>query len=93
MTVAKLKGARDRIRRIKGKCEGRKSYAEREGGHELIDLARWLRRKEFIDDRGRRIESRPYSLRDVAAELASYGYTTPSGRPYAAAAVASMLAG
>jgi DNA invertase Pin-like site-specific DNA recombinase len=93
MTVAKLKGARDRIRRTKGKCEGRKSYAEREGGHELIDLARWLRRKEFIDDRGRRIESRPYSLRDVAAELASYGYTTPSGRPYAAAAVASMLAG
>jgi DNA invertase Pin-like site-specific DNA recombinase len=30
MTVAK--GARDRVRREKGKCEGRKSYAEREGG-------------------------------------------------------------
>jgi hypothetical protein len=30
MTVAKLKGARDRVRRQRGKCEGRKSYAERE---------------------------------------------------------------
>jgi DNA invertase Pin-like site-specific DNA recombinase len=28
MTVAKLKGARDRVRRRRGKCEGRKSYAE-----------------------------------------------------------------
>jgi hypothetical protein len=25
----------DRVRRQRGKCEGRKSYAEREGGHEL----------------------------------------------------------
>jgi len=32
MTVAKLKGARDRARREHGKCEGRKSYAERDGG-------------------------------------------------------------
>ena len=82
MIVAKLKGARDRVRRTQGKCEGRKSYAEREGGHELIDLARWMRSNT---------EGRPYSLRAVAAELAGYGYLTPSGRPYAAAAVASML--
>jgi hypothetical protein len=82
MVVAKLKGARDRVRRTKGKCEGRKSYAERDGGHELIDMARWLRSNA---------EGRPYSLRKVAAELAGYGYVTPSGRPYAAAAIASML--
>jgi hypothetical protein len=67
-----------------GKCEGRKSYAEREGGRELIDMARWLRSNA---------DGRPYSLRKVAAELAGYGYVTPSGRPYAAAAIASMLAG
>jgi hypothetical protein len=60
-----------------------RANAEREGGHELIDLARWLRSNT---------EGRPYSLRTVAAELAGYGYVTPSGRPYAAAAVASMLA-
>ena len=35
MTVAKLKGARDRVRRQRGKCEGRKSYAEREGGRRV----------------------------------------------------------
>jgi DNA invertase Pin-like site-specific DNA recombinase len=91
MVVAKLKGARDRIHRTKGKCEGRKSYAEREGGHELIDMTRWLRSNERIE-RGKRIDGRPYSLRKVAAELARYGYVTPSGRPYAAAAIASMLA-
>ena len=34
MIVAKLKGARDRARRAHGKCEGRKAYAEREGGQE-----------------------------------------------------------
>jgi DNA invertase Pin-like site-specific DNA recombinase len=81
MTVAKLKGPRDRVRRTKGKCEGRKSYAERDP--ELVDLARWLHRN---------IDGRPYSLREVAAELAAYGYVTPSGRHYSASAVASMLA-
>jgi DNA invertase Pin-like site-specific DNA recombinase len=43
MTVAKLKAARDRVRRAQGKCEGRKAYAERKGGHELVALARQLR--------------------------------------------------
>jgi hypothetical protein len=43
MIVAKLKGARDRARRAQGKCEGRKAYAEREGGQELVAMARQLR--------------------------------------------------
>jgi DNA invertase Pin-like site-specific DNA recombinase len=81
MTVAKLKGARDRKRRISGKCEGRKSYAERDP--ELVDMARWLHHNA---------DRRPYSLRQVAAELAGYGYVTPSSRHYSASAVASMLA-
>ena len=70
--IAKLKGARDRTRRERGKCEGRNSYAEREGGAELVDMARWLHRNA---------DGRPYSLREVATELAGYGYVTPSGRP------------
>jgi hypothetical protein len=45
----------------------------------MFDLARWLRRN---------VDGRPYSLRQVAAELAEHW---PSGEPYAAAAVASML--
>lgn len=82
MIVAKLKGARDRARRARGKCEGRKAYAEREGGQELVTAARQLR----TNPRGR-----PHSLRQVAAHLAERGYVTPSGRPYSASAIASML--
>lgn len=84
MTVAKLKGARDRVRREHGKCEGRKSYAEREGGRELLSLARQLHHNP---------NGRPHSLRTVAAGLAERGYVTPSGRQYSASAVASMLRG
>ena len=84
MTVAKLKGARDRVRRRQGKCEGRKSYAEREGGRELVALARELHRNP---------NGRPHSLRTVAARLAERGYVTPSGRHYSASAVTSMLSG
>jgi hypothetical protein len=32
MTVAKLKGARDRVRRVRRECEGRKSYGNANGG-------------------------------------------------------------
>jgi DNA invertase Pin-like site-specific DNA recombinase len=81
MTVAKLKGARDRVRREQGKCEGRKSYAER--APELVALAKQLHKPDP--------ERRSLSLRTVAAGLAERGYVTPSGRYYSAAAVASML--
>jgi DNA invertase Pin-like site-specific DNA recombinase len=43
MTVAKLRGARERKRRDVGKCEGRKSHAER--NPESVALVRELRRK------------------------------------------------
>jgi hypothetical protein len=66
MLVAKLRGARDRKRRQNGKCEGRKSYAEREGGPELIALARELKAAGLH-----------VSLRDVAAALEDRGYVTP----------------
>jgi DNA invertase Pin-like site-specific DNA recombinase len=81
--VAKLRAARDRIRQTKGKCDGRKSHAEREGGKELIDLARRLRRPDS--------NRRPISLRKVAAQLAEQGYVSSTGQPYVASAVASML--
>jgi DNA invertase Pin-like site-specific DNA recombinase len=72
MTVAKLKGARDRVRRAQGKCEGRKSYAEREGGQALVAIARQLRGSG---------DGRPQSLRKIAANLAERGFVTPSGQP------------
>lgn len=83
MTVAKLKGARDRARRARGKCEGRKSYAERDGGQQLVALARQLHHNP---------NGRPQSLRKVAAAVAEQGYVTPNGQHYSASAVASMLA-
>jgi DNA invertase Pin-like site-specific DNA recombinase len=84
MTVAKLKGARDRVRRQLGKCEGRKSYSEREGGQELIAAVRQIRSNS---------QGRPPSLRKIASALAERGFVTPSGRQYSASAVASMLGG
>jgi DNA invertase Pin-like site-specific DNA recombinase len=79
MTVAKLRGARERKRRkTGGKVEGRKSYAE--ANPQLVDLARKLS------------ERRPrLSLREISAALAAEGFTTPRGVPYSASAVASML--
>jgi DNA invertase Pin-like site-specific DNA recombinase len=80
--VRKLREARERKKAETGKCGGRKTYAEREGGEELIRLARELRRPDP--------NRRPISLRKVAA-LAERGYVSASGKPYVPSAVASML--
>jgi DNA invertase Pin-like site-specific DNA recombinase len=78
--VAKLKAARDHKRSAVGKCEGRKTYAERDP--ELVAQAVELSKR------------RPrLSLREIAVELAQSGKTTPRGLPYSASAVKSMLAG
>jgi DNA invertase Pin-like site-specific DNA recombinase len=81
MTVAKLRGARERKRRATGrKVEGRKLYAERKGGAELIALALEIK------------NSGPHvSLWQVSRELEKRGHLTKSGRPYSASAVKSML--
>jgi DNA invertase Pin-like site-specific DNA recombinase len=75
--VAKLRGARERKRAKTGKCEGRKSLAER--SPELAAAAHAL-------NDGR-------SLRKIAAALAGQGFVTPSGKVYAPSAVKGMLAG
>ena len=59
---------------------GRKSYAEREGGKELVELVRQLKREL----------PRP-SLRDISGALFDRGYATPLGKPYSASAVQSLL--
>jgi hypothetical protein len=64
MTVAKLRGARERKRRMVGKCEGRKSMAELRP--EVVELARKLKRR------------RPNpSLRAISAELAAQAISPP----------------
>jgi DNA invertase Pin-like site-specific DNA recombinase len=81
MTVAKLRGARERKRREAGKCEGRKSHAELRP--ELVALVRQLRR--------RRPKGGQRSLRAISAELAARGFLNENDRPFAAASVKSML--
>jgi DNA invertase Pin-like site-specific DNA recombinase len=80
MTVAKLR-ARERKRREAGKCEGRKSHAER--NPELVALVRQLRR--------RRLKGGQRSLREISAELAARGITNERGHAFSAASIASML--
>jgi DNA invertase Pin-like site-specific DNA recombinase len=81
MTVAKLRGARERKRREAGKCEGRKSHAELRP--EVVGLVRQLHRRR--PKGGRR------SLREISAELAAQGFLNENGRPFAAASVKSMI--
>jgi DNA invertase Pin-like site-specific DNA recombinase len=83
MTVAKLRGARERKRREAGKCEGRKSHAERNPG--LVALAKRLHRQKPKSGR--------LSLRAISAELAAAGFLNENGQPFAAASVKSMLEG
>jgi DNA invertase Pin-like site-specific DNA recombinase len=78
MTVAKLRGARERKRRLTGrKVEGRRSHAET--NPELVALAR-----EF--------SASGLSLRQVAKALADKGYRRKNGEPYNPASIASMIA-
>lgn len=78
MTVAKLRGARERKRRkTGGKVEGRKSYAE--ANPEMVQRAVELSNQ------------RRMSLRQISTQLAEAGYCTPRGLPFSASAIASML--
>jgi hypothetical protein len=82
MTVAKLRGARERKRRDAGKCEGRKSHAELRP--ELVSLVRQLRRK--------RPKGGQRSLRDISVELAARGHLNERSQPLSAASINSMIA-
>jgi DNA invertase Pin-like site-specific DNA recombinase len=81
--VMKLRGARERIREARGKCEGRKSYAERDP--ELVLAAKRLHRRS---PKGYR-----RSLREIARELQAMGYSNKRGASYSASCVKSMLSG
>jgi DNA invertase Pin-like site-specific DNA recombinase len=92
MTVAKLRGARDRIRKERGKCEGRKGYAEL--NPELVALVKRLRRASPNTGERR-------SLRQIAAELANgvqlkdgeppVKFLNERGQPFNAKSIKSML--
>jgi len=76
--VAKLKGARLRKKRERGKCEGRKSYAEMQP--QTVAYARKLRRDGA-------------TLQQVAAALAEQQMLNGKNRPFAPAQIARMVGG
>lgn len=85
MTVAKLRGARDRASAATGKrIEGRKGYADTKP--ELLALARKLARKNPRTGKVR-------SLRDIAAALAEQGHVTAEGKTFSAGQVQRLLEG
>jgi DNA invertase Pin-like site-specific DNA recombinase len=81
MTVAKLRGARERKRATGVKVEGRKSLMEKQP--EVAALAKRLRR--------RRPKGGVRSLREISAELFEAGHVNTNGRPFSASSIRSML--
>lgn len=84
ITVAKLRGARDRKRATGRKVEGRKSLQERPGGLQLAAEAKRLRRRSAKSGVRR-------SLREIANELASQGYLSASGKPLSTSVIARLI--
>jgi DNA invertase Pin-like site-specific DNA recombinase len=82
MTVAKLRGARERKRKEVGKCEGRKSHAEL--NPTLVREAKRLRRRSPKTGEQR-------SLREISAALAQMGYLNSRGRPFSASSTKGMV--
>jgi Resolvase, N terminal domain len=78
-SALKLRVAREAKRAATGKCEGRKSYAERDPS--LVPAA-----KELSAQRPR------LSLRKISAALAERGFVMGNGKPYPAMSVSNMLA-
>src|SRR5262249_8824882 len=69
MTVAKRRGARERKKRLTGRCEGNPGHAVRRP--DVVALARELRRRR----------PKP-TLRAIATELAARGHLASSGKPF-----------
>ena len=78
MTVAKLRGARQRKRATGVKVEGRKSYAQA---------------VPATVGRAKALKAEGMTLHQVAERLASEGYRTRAGAPYQFTAVGRMISG
>jgi len=80
--VKKLRSARARVRKEKGKCEGRKSFAELDP--DMVAFVKRLRRRSPKTGKRR-------SLTDISQRLAAAGYFNERGRPFNHKSVRSML--
>lgn len=76
VVVAKLRAARDRLRRRNGRCEGRKPFGYYEGESEIVDRIYRLRRKP-------RGSSKPrMSYAKIAAQLTADNVPSRTGKPW-----------
>lgn len=82
MTVAKLRGARERKRKAGCKVEGRKSHAEKSAN--TVALAKRLYRLSPKTKRRR-------SLRQIADELSRAGHHGSSGKPFSPSVIKRMV--
>jgi DNA invertase Pin-like site-specific DNA recombinase len=89
MTVAKLRGARERIRKEKGKCEGRKAFAEIEKLRPAVALAKQLHGTR--PKSGKRQTGKRHSLREISKALEAAGYLNERGKPFNPKSIKSML--
>ena len=76
MTVAKLRLARERKRKRDGKCEGRKSHAEKRPA--VVAIAKELHKQGM-------------SYRAISGELASHGHVNERGKPFHHKSIRAML--
>jgi DNA invertase Pin-like site-specific DNA recombinase len=81
--VLKLRAARDRIRRQKGRCEGRKPFGARAGEQATLERMRILRRKPKGEPR--------MGYHRIASTLNAEGLPSRSGKPWSAMSVARIL--
>jgi DNA invertase Pin-like site-specific DNA recombinase len=78
MTVAKLRGARQRKKAITGKCEGAKSYAES---------------VPVTVERARALRATGMTLKQVTEAMTAERFRTATGAPYQMSAIGRMIAG
>lgn len=81
--VLKLRAARVRVKRERGRCEGRKPYGEREGEQAIIDLITSLRRK--------RKGKKRMAFSAIAEKLNKDGIPTRTGKPWYGEVVRRLL--
>lgn len=84
VTVAKLRAARDRMRRSKGRCEGRKPFGTHPGEEDVFDRIITLRKAR----RGQR----RLSFQKIAEKLNAEGFYSRSGKPWKPATIRNIVA-
>jgi DNA invertase Pin-like site-specific DNA recombinase len=84
MDVLKLRAARERIRRSKGRCEGRQPYGSRPGEAAVITRIKELHRKPHGGQRR--------SLQEIADVLNAEDVTTRTGKPWSKGTLHQIIA-